>query len=66
MGADKTEGVFFARKCLNVGLQAGRILGAVELEQAGLVVLRLEPGGRLVQPSPHLHLLLLLLHAIIM
>jgi hypothetical protein len=35
----------------------------MELEQAGLVVLRLEPGGRLVQPSPHLHLLLL--HAVV-
>ncbi len=36
----------------------------MELEQAGLVVLRLEPGGGLVQPSPHL-LHLLLLHAVV-
>lgn len=59
MRRTKLKGVFFTRKCLNVGLQAGGILGAVELEQAGLVVLRLEPGGGLVQPSPHLPLLLL-------
>jgi hypothetical protein len=67
--------VSVTRKCLNVGLQAGGILGAVELEQAGLVVLRLEPGGRLVQPSsshlPHLFLLhadvvLLLLEAVLL
>jgi hypothetical protein len=61
--ADK--GVLFTRKCLNVGLQTGGILGAVELEQAGLVVLRLEPGGGLVQPSPNLLLHLLLHHAVV-
>jgi hypothetical protein len=66
MGADETKKVvFFTRKCLNVSLQAGRILGAVELEQAGLVVLRLEPGGGLVQPSPHPLHLHILLHAVV-
>jgi len=59
MRRTKLRGFSVTRKCLNVSLQAGRILGAVELEQAGLVVLRLEPGGGLVQPSPHLPLLLL-------
>ncbi len=64
MRRTKLKGVVsVTRKCLNVSLQAGGILGAVELEQAGLVVLRLEPGGGLVQTSPHLpHLLL---HAVV-